>query len=66
MLILEEGGACPSNIDVDMFFIHNLTGFTSVKRFGWDKEIKKSMYFNGKNAAEYIKRDIKNKKHGDF
>lgn len=31
MLILEEGGACPSNIDVDMFFIHNLTGFTSVK-----------------------------------
>lgn len=61
MIVLEEGGACPSSIDVHMFFIHNLTGFTSVKRFDWGKETKKSMDFNGKNVAEYVKRSIKNK-----
>lgn len=65
MILLEEGGACPSCVEAYRFFIHNLTGFVSDKKFNYGKDTRVSMDINGKNAAEYIKRNIKNK-HGNF
>jgi len=62
MTLAEEGGACPSCIEEYRFFVHNLTGLASDKKINYDKETQPSMSFDGKNAAEYIKRD----KHGNF